>query len=150
MSCAVIVACARDPLEEAAWQASRAGTAAGQGRGGMDTVGLEAGSRVVERFYYVAKYQASLGQRRFTETSARKIARRPLKRASTTRGKPGRYLAVRTRSDARATTRTSVMLWDTFSSEIVGNDVYDLNEAPPTGAMVKFETYTAEFVGSGG
>jgi len=50
--------CSRDPLEEAAWQASRVGTAAGEGRRGADTVGLETGARVVERFYYVAKYQA--------------------------------------------------------------------------------------------
>lgn len=41
------------------------------------------------------------------------------------------------------------MLFDTQTEEIVGNNVYDLNGPPPPGTAVKFETYTAEFVGSG-
>lgn len=146
----VLAGCARDPLEQAAWQASRVGTAAGEGRGGRDTVGLEAGARVAERFYYVAKYRASLEQRRVAEATGRAVTRKLAAGASMRGSKTPRYLAVRTQSDRRAKTRTSVMLWDTQSQEIVGNVVYDLNENPPSRTIVNFETYSAQYVGSGG
>ncbi len=118
--------------------------------GGRDTVGLEAGARVAERFYYVAKYQASLEQRRVAEATGRAVTRKLATRASTRGSKTPRYLAVRTQSDRRAKTRTSVMLWDTQSQEIVGNAVYDLNESPPSRTIVNFETYSAQYVGTGG
>jgi hypothetical protein len=41
------------------------------------------------------------------------------------------------------------MIWDTQSQEVVGNDVYDLKSVPPVGSTAKFETYSAEYVGSG-
>lgn len=144
--CLLLATCARDPLEQAAWQASRVGTAVGEGRGARDTAGLEAGGRIVERFYYVAKYEASLQQRHAAEATARAVTRRN----ATGQRKTARYLAIRTRSDSRAKTSTSVMLWDTQSQEIVGGNVYDLNETPPSGTMLNFETYAAEYVGAGG
>lgn len=149
--CAILIAaCTRDPLEEAAWQASRVGTAAGAGRRGRDTAGLEAGARITERFYYVAKYQASREQRAFAEATMRRVAPRLSARSGGSARQAARYLAVRTRSDSRAKTATSVVVWDTQSQEIVGNSVYDLNTAPPNGALLNFDTYSAEYVGSGG
>ena len=139
----------RDPLEEAAWQASRVGTAAGEGRGGRDTVGLDTGAQITERFYYVAKYQASQTQRQVAESVARRVAPKAAAKARAKSKPAPRYIAVRTRSDARAKTKTSVMVWDTRTEEIVGNDVYDLNDTPPSGAQVKFETYSAQFVAVG-
>jgi len=138
--------CARDPLEEAAWQASRVGTAAGSGREGADTTGLDAGARITERFYFVAKYRASVEQRQVAEANARTVARRTTSSSQSR----SRYLAVRTRSEKRAAAATSVMLWDTQSEEIVGNTVYQLNEQPPVGTVMRFETFAAEFVGVGG
>jgi len=143
-----LAGCARDPLEEAAWQASRVGTAAGAGRGGRDTAGLEAGAQIVERFYAVQKYQASHEQRVAAEVIARRVkSDRP---APASGGKVPRYIAVRTPSDKRAKTATTVAIWDTQSQQMVGNNVYDLNQTPPTGAVVRFETYSAEYVGAGG
>ena len=142
----MLTGCARDPLEEAAMQASRVGTAAGEGRHGMDTVGLDAGARVTERFYYVAKYQATREQREFAQAAAREIVRSPKRKAASAKRKLPRYIAVRTRPDARRKTETNVMIFDVQSSEIVGNDVYDLNETPPSGAVVKFDTYSAQYV----
>ena len=142
--------CASDGIDEAAMQASMVGTAYAQGRHGRDTVGLDAGSRVVEHFYYVAKYQASLEQRRQAEATARPLAARLVADARKSgHGSAPKYIAVRTRSDSRAKTRTSIVVWDTQSSEIVGNNVYDLNDTPPLGTVVKFETYSAQYVGTG-
>ena len=38
------------------------------------------------------------------------------------------------------------MIFDTQSESIIGNSVYDLNERPPEGQAVHFETYSASFV----
>jgi hypothetical protein len=157
----LLFGCARDPIDEAAWQASRVGTAFGDHPEKTQVTGIEAGSRIAERYYFVAKYEATLEQRRLAEAAGRKAEARV--RAHSTRpvqpphsGRIGklqpklaRYLAVRTRSDARAKTPVSVMIWDTQTEEIVGNNVYDINSPPPTGASVKFETFSAEYVGAG-
>ena len=39
------------------------------------------------------------------------------------------------------------MIWDTQSEQIVGNNVYDVESAPPVGQTAKFETFSAEYVG---
>lgn len=145
---ALLAGCAqRDAAEEAAWQASRHGTAA-QDRFGA---GLETGSRIVEKFYYVAKYQATMEQRESARTAARKAVRKLVKNArpNPSANQPRRVIAVKVRSDSRAKTRTSVMLWDTQAQDIVGNNVYDVNETPPIGTTVQFDTYAAEYVGGG-
>lgn len=140
----LLAACAHDAIDDAAWQASRYGTAAGDAHGGRDNSGLEMASRITEKFYWVAKYEATLEQRKVAESTARKMV---AERAKSGVKKHARYLAVRTRSDSRAKTKTSVMIWDTQSQQIVGNDVYDLNDTPPAQTVVKFETYVTEYVG---
>lgn len=131
------------PEEEVAWQASRYGTAAAD-RGGA---GLQTASGIVDHYYYVAKYQATREQRQAAAAAGKRATATLRRRAST--GKVPRYVAVRTHSDARARTSTSVMIWDTQADEVVGNNVYDLNGTPPFGAQLKFETYAAEYVGVG-
>jgi hypothetical protein len=42
------------------------------------------------------------------------------------------------------------MIWDGESQQIVGNNVYDVESTPAIGQTAKFETYAAEYVGSGG
>jgi hypothetical protein len=91
-----------------------------------------------------------LEQRRVAETAARSATARFAAEAR----KPGhrptpRFIAVRTRSDARAKTRTSVVVWNTQSAQIVGNTVYDINQSPPLNTVLKFETYSAQYVGTG-
>jgi hypothetical protein len=133
----------RSPEEEVSWQASRHGTAAADhGRAGLDTA-----SGIVERYYYVAKYQATQEQRQIAAAAGRR-ANSALRQRSAS-GKSPRFIAVRTRSDTRARTSTSVMIWDTQAQDVVGNNVYDLNGTPPLGTRMKFDTYAAEYVGIG-
>lgn len=154
----LVAGCARDPIDEAAHQASRLGTAVGDHPGITHITGIEAGSRIAEQYYFVKKYEATQEQRRLAEAAGRKAEARikapPTKpsghgRIAKLPPRPARYLAVRTKSDARAKTSTSVMIWDTQAQEIVGNNVYDINSPPPVGASVKFETFAAEYVGAG-
>ena len=62
-----------------------------------------------------------------------------------------RYIAVETEPDERTSpeAEANVMIWDTESEKIVGNNVYDVEETPEVGSTAKFETYSAEYVGSG-
>ena len=62
-----------------------------------------------------------------------------------------RYIAVDTEKDARtsANAKKNVMIWDVESEQIVGNNVYDVESTPPVGQTAKFETYAAEYVGTG-
>ena len=40
------------------------------------------------------------------------------------------------------------MIWDTETREVVGNTVYDVSAPPKVGAVTRFDTYTAEYVGA--
>ena len=42
------------------------------------------------------------------------------------------------------------MIYDTQSEEFVGNNVYDVQSTPRVGSTAKFDTYSAEYVGTGG
>jgi hypothetical protein len=41
-----------------------------------------------------------------------------------------------------------VMIWDTQSGEIVGTDCYAVLKLPAAGEVARFDTYTAQYVGS--
>src|SRR6202022_1264291 len=60
-----------------------------------------------------------------------------------------RYIAVDTAPDTRSKGTNSVMIWDTTSKEMVGNEVYDVEAPPPIMAKARFESYSAEYVGTG-
>ncbi len=62
-----------------------------------------------------------------------------------------RYIAVDTAKDERTVPQAqkSVIIFDTETQEVVGNNVYDVKSTPPVGGTAKFETYTAEYVGNG-
>ena len=109
--------------------------------------------------YIIAKHQASERQRKIAEQRARLyIARQEAARkaaasqmSSTARKKPSkpRYIAVKTVKEENSKGKNQVMIFDTQSNEIVGDNVYDLKSAPPVGQTTKFDTYTAEYVGTG-
>lgn len=126
------------------------------------------GAGLVRAVVIIAKYQATERQRRIADQRARvayaKLAQRagqsesrktPTGAASNTaerkpaRKKLPRYLAVDTEPDARSKGSRSIMLWDTQVQEVVGNNVYDVETAPPPLKSAQFETYSAEYVGSG-
>jgi hypothetical protein len=73
------------------------------------------------------------------------------KDAHAIKAKLPRYVAVDTVKDKRSApgTKKDVMIWDTQSETLVGNSVYDVQNVPTLGSTAKFETYSAQYVGSG-
>ena len=133
-----------DNLERAALEASRDGSLANYHHSGRGTAGIEAAGRVTARYYWVAKYAATPVQRAVAAENGRAI----VKTMASHRTKPkSRYIAVNTQRDARARTSTNVMIFDTQSESIIGSSVYDLNDRPPAGQAVRFETYSASYFG---
>ncbi len=62
-----------------------------------------------------------------------------------------RYIAVDTVKDKRASPKAKkvVMIWDTQAQELVGNNLYDVENPVAVGTIAKFETYAAEYIGAG-
>jgi hypothetical protein len=100
----------------------------------------------------VAKHRATERQRQIAEQRARVYVGRVAKTSSTTKKKKPRYIAVDTVKDERTSPKAkkSVMIYDTQSEEFVGNNVYDVQSTPRVGTTAKFDTYSAEYVGTGG
>jgi hypothetical protein len=143
--------------------------AAGLGTAESLATGVATGAIIAATTYIIAKHQATERQRRVAEERARaayaKIAarrnattaqrtagggRKVAGRAKTAKKVP-RYIAVDTVKDEKTSSkaRKSVMIWDTESQQVVGNQVYDVQTPPPVGSTARFETYSAEYVGSG-
>jgi len=147
------------------------GTAAGAitgialGASGVDPritipVAIGAGALAAGGAYVIAKQQASNRQRKIAEERAKlyyaklqEQERKAAKVSSTTPKKPvakkPRYIAVDTVKEDSNVGKKQVMVYDTKTSEIVGNNVYDLKTAPKVGQTTKFDTYTVEYVGTG-
>lgn len=106
---------------------------------------------IVQYMQVVAKREATKHQREIAVARARSAVR---KMAARKAPRKTRYLVVETaKSDpvprAKVKAAKSVMVWDTEAQSIVGNDVYDIERAPSVGAIVQFETYSAQYVGAG-
>lgn len=110
--------------------------------------------------YVIAKEQASERQRKIAEQRARLyLAQQAQKEKhaaktaspSTASAKPKktRYIAVKTVKEDTSKGSDQVMIFDTQSNQIVGNNVYDLKAPPKVGQTTKFDTYSAEYVGTG-
>ncbi len=115
--------------------------------------------------YVIAKHQATERQRKIAEQRARlymaqrAAARQQAARKAATASSSGtkkakapketRYIAVETPNESFNKGQSAVMIYDTQSDEIVGNNVYDLKTTPKVGQTSKFDTYTAEYVGTG-
>ena len=131
------------------------------------TTGTVAGAAIV----ILAKHQATPQQRQIAVARA-KVAIAKIKtqqtRTATAKPKTGgkktsvakvsppakklpRYIAVDTAKDEHTAPQAekAVVIFDTETQEIVGNNVYDVKSTPPVGGTAKFETYTAEYVGNG-
>ena len=110
------------------------------------------GAVVAAVTYVIAKHQATERQHRIAEERAqRAYARMSAERKSQMKAHKTRYIAVDTEKNDQtaAGAKESVMIWDTQSQEVVGNNVYDVKSPPPVGSTAKFDTYSAEYVGSG-
>jgi hypothetical protein len=113
--------------------------------------------------YVIAKHQATERQRKIAEQRARTyLAKRAQQAKAQTasassssapsKPKPAkkpRYIAVKTEKENFNKGQAAVMIFDTQSNQIVGNNVYDVKSTPKVGSTSKFDTYTAEYVGAG-
>jgi cell division protein FtsL len=114
--------------------------------------GAAVGAVVAVTTYIIAKRRASERQRQIAEQRAQLYYGRltPQKKTALKK-KRVRYIAVDTVRDERTSPKAkkNVMIWDTQSESVVGNNVYDVESAPSVGTTAKFETYSAEYVGTG-
>jgi hypothetical protein len=104
--------------------------------------------------YVISVQEANAEQRRIAEANAQAYMQRQKElqqeQAAQARAKKKpRYIAVKTQKAPSNTGKTQVMVFDTQTSQVVGNNVYDLKTTPKTGEVSKFDTYSAEYVGSG-
>lgn len=104
--------------------------------------------------YIISKQQATERQRKIAEQRARIYMARRAKQlaaqpAAAKKQKSPRYIAVQTEKSEQSQGKASVMVFDTQTNEVVGNNVYDLKSAPQVGQTAKFETYSAQYVGTG-
>jgi len=127
--------------------------AAGASTGESIAIGLATGAVVGMTTYIIAKHQATERQRRIAAQRAQVYYGRlaPAKRTALKKKKV-RYIAVDTEKNEKTSPKAkrSVMIWDTQSESLVGNSVYDVQSTPSVGSTAKFDTYSAEYVGSGG
>ena len=127
--------------------------ALGASPGEAFAIGAAAGAVAAATAYIVAKHQATERQRRVAEMRARIYYQHLSEEKRTTmKKKKVRYIAVDTEKNGETSPKAkkAVMIWDTQSQSIVGNNVYDVEKTPSVGSTAKFETHSAQYVGSGG
>jgi hypothetical protein len=126
--------------------------ASGASVGESVAIGAATGAVVAAVTYVIAKHEATERQHRIAEERAqRAYAQMSAERKSKMKARKTRYIAVDTEKDEHTApeAKKSVMIWDTQSQEVVGNNVYDVKSPPAVGSTAKFDTYSAEYVGSG-
>jgi len=122
--------------------------AAGASNSEAVAIGLATGAIAGVTAYVIAKHQATERQRKIAEERAR-LAYENASAPQQASYRKTRYIAVDTTREKNSTGAKSVMIYDTQSQQVVGNDVYDVKESPKEGTISKFDTYSAEYVGSG-
>ena len=111
-------------------------------------VAIGAGALAGTAAYVIAKHQATEQQRRIAQANAELYyAKLDAEQKAAMKKKKVRYIAVDTKKDNKIKGQKAVMVFDTKSQEIVGNDVYDVKTSPKVGQTTKFDTYTAQYVG---
>lgn len=122
--------------------------AAGASTGEAVAIGLATGAVAGVTAYVIAKHKATERQRRYAEERAR-LAYRNAPPPRQARYRKSRYIAVDTVREQNSTGAKSVMIYDTETQQVVGNNVYDVKQPPKEGTVSKFDTYSAEYVGTG-
>ena len=96
----------------------------------------------------VAVHEATERQRQAAQEQAR-FAQQLIEQHRTGGVKKSRYIAVATVREPDSKGAKSLMIFDMQTDQVVGNHVYDVKIEPKTGQVGKFETYSAEYVGTG-
>ena len=128
--------------------AGGAAKAAGASTSQAAAIGLATGALVGITAYVIAKQQATERQRKIAEERAR-LAYESAPAPKKARYQKTRYIAVDTVREKDSQGAKSVLIYDTQTQQVVGNNVYDVKQAPKEGSVSKFDTYSAEYVGSG-
>ena len=135
------------------------GEEAGGGGGGMrGAAGMTSGEKAATggvsmqlagaTVEIIAKHEATEQQRQIATQHARTYLKAHPPRSKKRRH---RYLAVDTARDSRTSPQAQkvVIIFDTEAQQVVGKNVYDVQTAPALESVARFETYSAEYVGSG-
>jgi hypothetical protein len=128
--------------------AGGAARAAGASSSEAVAIGLATGAIVGITAYVIAKHKATERQRKIAEERAR-LAYESAPAPKKARYQKTRYIAVDTVREKDSKGAKSVMIYDTQTQQVVGSNVYDVKQAPKEGSVSKFDTYSAEYVGSG-
>lgn len=105
-------------------------------------------SRLPQVIKILATYEATDHQRKVAEERARRIfAQIHEDLAAGRRADRPAILAVETEPDERLQGKSTVLLWDTQTEEIIGNKVYDVEELPSVGEVARWESYSALYAG---
>jgi hypothetical protein len=115
-------------------------------------VAIGAGVAAGSTAYFISKYQASETEKRIAQARAELYYKRlDAEQKAEMKKKKIRYIAVDTKPERKIEGEKAVMVFDTQSQQIVGNNnVYDVKETPKVGETTKLDNYTAQYVGSGG
>jgi hypothetical protein len=122
--------------------------AAGASNSQAVAIGLATAAVVGVTAYVIAKHQATERQRRIAEERAR-LAYQNAPPPRKAQYRKSRYIAVDTVREKESSGAKSVMIYDTQTDQVVGNDVYDVKQSPKEGTISRFDTYSAEYVGTG-
>jgi len=113
-------------------------------------VAIGAGVVAAGTAYVISKYQATAEQEKIAEQRARLYyAQLDAEKKAEMKAQKVRYIAVDTQKDQRNTGEKAVMVFDTQNQQLVGNNVYDVKESPKVGTTTKFDTFNAQYVGTG-
>jgi hypothetical protein len=121
--------------------------AAGASTSQAVAIGLATGAAAGVTAYIIAKHQATERQRRYAEEQAR-LAYENAPPPTQARYRQTRYIAVDTVRERDSSGAGSVMIYDTQTQQVVGKNVYDVKESPKEGTVSRYDTYSAEYVGS--
>ena len=121
--------------------------AAGANNATAVAIGLGTGAAVGALAYVIAKHEATERQRRIAEERAR-LAYEKMSAERKAKVKKQRYIAVSTVQEKNDKGAKSVMIYDTQSQQVINNQVYDVKTAPKDGQVQKYDTYSAEYVGT--
>lgn len=114
-------------------------------------VAIGAGVAAGAAAYVISKYQASENEKRIAQARAELYYKQlDAEQKAELEKKKVRYIAVDTKPERKIEGEKAVMVFDTKSQQIVGNNVYEVKEAPKVGQTTKLDNYTAQYVGSGG
>ncbi len=144
--------CAGEEGEEEIHSTRSVGFSAGLGSAQSMSSTATSGAVQTAATFVLAYYEATERQRQVALKNARRaiaVIRSQPKKRTAMKKKRIRYLAVDTEKDERAVGKATVMIFDTESEQIVGNNVYDVSTKPPLGVTAQFDTYAATYVGTG-